>query len=362
MLVYQYIVTLLNRKTAMPRLIVYLSLLVMCLPAFAASDGARLYAQNCASCHGEKGDGGIGIPLSLSSFQALVDNDFLKKTILHGRTGRVMPAFSYLSEAEVDAVVGHMRGWYKGKVPDYSTAAVQGNAEHGKVLFEKHCAACHGAMGEGGHGTGVTFSRPRNLAIMPPSLQSPGYLSSAKDAMIKATLVSGRIGTPMPSASKLGLKDRDVNDVVAYVRSFENKHLPQEAKPVETDEATIVMESPYDLKTTIENVKRAVSASNFAFIREQPLNTGLVAEGSEDPKQHIVYFCNFGLLNQALATDPRVGLFLPCRITVVEKNGKVSIMAINPKRLAHIYNNSELDEMCDRLTKMYIAAMEEAVL
>ncbi len=362
MLVYQHVVILINREIVMPRLIVSLCLLLIGMPVFAAPDGAKLYTQNCASCHGEKGDGGIGIPLSLPSFQALVDDDFLKQTILHGREGRVMPSFSYLSGDEVDAVVKHMRSWYKGKAPLYSSVKVKGNAVNGKPLFEKHCASCHGVAGEGGHGTGVTFSRPRNLPIMPPSLENPGYLASAKDAMIKATLVQGREGTPMLPASKLGLNDTDVNDIVAYVRSFEKKHQQKPAKRIEIDDATIVMESPYDLKTTIENVKRAVSANNFAFIREQPLNAGLVAEGSEDPKQYILYFCNFGLLNEALATDPRVGLFLPCRITVVENDGKVSIMAINPKRLSHIYNNSELNEMCDRLTKMYIAAMEEAVI
>jgi len=355
-------IVILNRKITMPRLLIWLYLLLTCLPAFAAPDGAKLYAQNCASCHGEKGDGGIGIPLSLPSFQAIVDNDFLKQTILHGREGRVMPSFSYFSEAEVDALVKHMRSWYKGKVPLYSSVSVKGNAEHGKPLFEKHCASCHGVTGEGGHGTGVTFSRPRNLPIMPPSLQNPGYLASAKDEMIKATLVKGRDGTPMLSAGKLGLKDTEINDIVAYVRSFEKIHLPASAKLPETDDATIVMDSPYDLKTTIENVKRALSAGNFVYIREQPLNAGLVAEGSEDPKQFIIYFCNFGLLNQALATDPRVGLFLPCRITVVEKNGKVTIMAVNPKHLVHLYNNSELNELCDRLTKMYIDTMEEAVL
>ena len=116
------------------------------------------------------------------------------------------------------------------------------------------------------------------------------------------------------------------------------------------------------MNTTIENLKKAVSSNNFVFIREQPLNAGLVAEGRENPKQHIIYFCNFGLLNQALATDPRVGLFLPCRITVVEHGGKVTMMAANPKRLSRMFNNSELNEMCDQVTKMYLAVMEEAAL
>ncbi len=347
----------------MPRSIVLFGLLfACCLPAFAAPDGAKLYSRNCAGCHGEKGDGGIGIPLSLPSFHAQVDDDYLKQTVLRGRPGRVMPSFSYLSDTEVDAIVRHMRSWYKGKAPVYPFTPIKGDAKRGEQLFEKHCAGCHGPTGEGGHGTGVTFSRPRDFPIMPPALHNPGYLSSAKDAMIKATLVNGRVGTPMAAFGKRGVKDKDLNDIVSHLRSFEKKPLPSSAKLIETGEAIIAMESPYDLKTTIENVKKAVSANNFVFIREQPLNAGLVTEGSEDPKQHIVYFCNFSLLNQALATDPRVGLFLPCRITVVEQGGKVTMMAANPKRLSRIFNNSELNEMCDQVTKMYISVMEEAAL
>jgi cytochrome c oxidase cbb3-type subunit 3 len=61
-------------------------------------------------------------------------------------------------------------------------------------------------------------------------------------------------------------------------------------------------------------------------------------------------------------TDPRVGLFLPCRITVVEQNGKVKMMAVNPKRLSKIFNNSELNAMCGEMTRHYLAIMEEAAL
>ena len=59
----------------------------------AAPDGGRLYATHCAVCHGDKGTGGVGIPLALPSFLESVDDAFLRKTIRHGRTGRVMPAF-----------------------------------------------------------------------------------------------------------------------------------------------------------------------------------------------------------------------------------------------------------------------------
>jgi cytochrome c oxidase cbb3-type subunit 3 len=342
-------------------LILVLLTLAWSLTAMAAPDGAKLYARHCAVCHGENGGGGIGIPLSLPSFLTTVSNDYLRKTIQFGRPGRVMPP-SALSPAEIDAVVRHIRGWTKAPAAQYPDRQVKGNAEHGRALYAEHCAACHGANGEGGKGTGVTFSRPRDHQIMAPALNNAGFLASASDAMIRENLRKGREGTQMVSFLKKGLQEQDIDDIVSFVRSFEKAAQAKSARVLETEQATLTVNSPYDLKTTIENVKRAATSNNFIFIREQNLNHGLAPEDQEDPHQHIIYFCNFGFLNAALATDPRVGLFLPCRITVVEQRGKVKMMSINPKRLSKIFNNAELNNMCDELTKQYLAIMEEAAL
>lgn len=329
--------------------------------AQAAPDGAKLYARNCAACHGESGDSGIGVPLSLPSFQATVSNEYLHKTIRLGRPGRVMPA-SGLSDAEIEAIVRFIRSWNKAPTPQFSATPVKGNPEYGRRLFAKLCAACHGADGEGGKGTGVTFSRPRDQQIMAPALNNPGFLAAASDAMIKETLLKGRYGTPMSHFLGKKSKQKDIDDIVSFIRGFEKIPKTQTSAVLETEQAVLTMDSPYDLEATIENVKRAVVSNNFIFIRDQRLSSGLAPEGREDPRQHIIYFCNFSLLNTALATDPRVGLFLPCRITVVEQNGKVRMMAVNPKRLSKIFNNTELNTLCDEMTKRYLAIMEEAAI
>jgi cytochrome c oxidase cbb3-type subunit 3 len=332
------------------------------LSAAAAPNGAQLYGRHCASCHGEKGNGGIGVPLALPSFQAGISDDYLHKTIRIGRPGRVMPAFSSLSDEEVEAIVRHVRSWNKGSVARYSSQPVKGDPVHGKQLFGQHCAACHGAHGEGAKGTGVTFSRPRDLPIMAPALNNPGFLAAAPDAMIKATLMQGREGTPMQSFLKAGLKEKDIDDIVSYVRSFEKQSQQQVADTARADKPVIVRDSSYDLNTTVERVKTAVTTNNFFYGRVQTLEYGLTEPENENPKQVIVYFCNISLLNQALAMDPRVGMFLPCRISIVEKDGKVQVMSVNPKVLSRLFNNAELNQMCDELERSYTAIMDEATL
>ena len=346
----------------MIRLLSALLLLLASAVTLAAPDGATLFAQNCAACHGEKGSGGIGVPLALPSFQASVSDDYIRKTIRLGRPGRIMPAFQKLSDAEVDALVKYVRSWNAAQAMHFDPAPIKGDPTHGKQLYAKYCAACHGANGEGGKGTGVTFSRPRDLPIMPPALHNPGFLAAASDSMIKYTLMHGRAGTPMIAAAKRGLQERDVDDLVSFIRQFQQEPVSSSATLLNTESAILTMDSPYDLATTIENLKRAVGNNNFIFIREQNLDAGLVPEDSEDPHQHIIYFCNFSLLNQALANDPRVGLFLPCRITVAEDHGKVKLMAVNPKRLSRMFNDSNLNDLCQQMTQQYLAIMEEATL
>jgi len=345
------------------RLFAFILLAGISVPqAMAAPNGAKLYARNCASCHGEKGNGGIGVPLALPSFQASISDEYLRKTIHDGRPGRVMPSFSSLNKAEVDAIVSHVRAWNKGPIATYSAKPIKGDPARGKKLFGQYCAACHGANGEGGKGTGVTFSRPRDLPIMAPALHNPGFLAAATDGMIKATLMRGREGTPMVSFIKQGLKERDINDIVRYVRSFEKEALSASAQILQVESPVIIRHSPYGLETTVENVKRAVNNNNFFHGRVQTLEYGLTPPANENPKQVIVYFCNISLLNQALAVDPRVGMFLPCRITIVEKEGKVQLMSVNPKVMSRLFNNSELNQMCEQMEQSYIAIMEEATL
>ena len=61
--------------------------------------GALLYANNCRTCHGIRGEGGVGLTLNKPSFQnqdplALAQNqDLIRRTLYCGRAGTLMPAW-----------------------------------------------------------------------------------------------------------------------------------------------------------------------------------------------------------------------------------------------------------------------------
>jgi len=338
-------------------------LYLISLPVAAETEisvGEQLFEKNCSACHGAKGQGGVGIPISFPSFIDSVSDNYLRKTIRYGRPGRVMPSFNNLSDDNIVSIVKYMRSWTgkKGKV--FSSKTVKGNARAGKKLFNQYCVSCHNKGGTGGIGTGVTFSRPRDAAIIAPSLNNPGFLSSAEDSFIKETLMNGRQGTPMMSYRAHGLSEKDINNIVKYIRNFEGGPYPY--KKYDTKSAIIKVDSPYGLEETINNVKDAILGKNFKLIRTQQLNKGLVESGKENNNQVIVYFCNFNFLNKALAVDPRVGMFLPCRITIVQNKGKVSILATNPLNLATFFNNKELNEACEEMHAIYTELLEEASL
>ncbi len=344
----------------MKKQLLLLLLLFASAVANAAPDGEVLYQKHCSVCHGDDGRGGVGVPLSLSSFIDAVTDDYLKITIRVGRPGRIMPSFPTLSDAQVNAIVEFMRAWSNVPTLTQNPEPVIGDPDQGKALFAKHCAECHGDNGEGGQGTGVTFSRKRELPIIAPALNNPGFLAAATDNMIKDTLIYGREGTPMTSSLVDGLSEEDIDDVVSYIRSFQTQQ--DSVVAAEPVDAVIMAESPYTLEETIENLKMAIADQNFTMIRTDYVEHGFVEEGKENKQQVVLHFCNFNFLFKALAIDPRAGIFLPCRVTVTEQDGKVQVASINPMRLSGLFNNDELQAACKQMTGIYETIIEDAVL
>ncbi|WP_456415381.1 c-type cytochrome [Thiolapillus sp.] len=334
--------------------------LLLCMPLFAAPDGKALYEEKCSACHHFRGQGGIGLPLS-PEILAQVSDDYIAKTIRHGRPGRIMPSFQKLSAAQVSAIVRYVRSWTGKPGPVFEAARIQGDAGKGNVLYQKHCVRCHGKDGSGeGAGTGVTLSRERSFMVMPAALNNSGFQKSASDAMIRDIILSGRKTSNMP-AFRDKLSDQEVAHVIAYLRTLQPP-APRKGLEEWVGKPAYVMESPYDLETTVENVKQALAGANFRIFPQRYLEQGLTDEFSMNTRQVSIRFCNFKELYHLLNIDPRLGTVLPCRINVLEQDGKVLVISANVAQLATLFNNQELSEVGVLMEEIILTVMEEATL
>ncbi len=324
-------------------------------------DGQALYRQHCEVCHGREGRGGMGMPIGNPALLDIASREYILRTIEHGRPGRIMPAFGeHLSEAQIGAIADYIRQWSPNPAPNYKYFAIEGDPQRGAQLYQRNCRHCHGERGQGLQGTGVSFSRSRDLPIMPTALANPGFQLAASDEMLISIISNGISGTPMPSFRKRGLNDTDIRDLVSYLRTLPEEQPPSSRQPLESP--LIEMESPYNLTQTVENVIRAAKGMNFRLIRTQSLDEGLGEDAAQTPDRIAIYFCNFEFLYNALKIDPRVGVFLPCRITVYDDDGHIKVSTANPKRLSRLFNNEQLNEACDRMYDAYYSIMEEATL
>lgn len=167
----------------------------------AMSTGERLFANNCATCHGSDARGAKGFP-------NLVDDDWLyggsadaiMTSITDGRAG-VMPNLN-LKRADV-AVLAHYVKFLSGAE---ATEHVQ---QQGKKRFVV-CAACHGADGTG------------NMALGAPNLTDDVWLHGSSISEIEHVLQYGLQGN-MPSFDN-ALSDDEIRLLAAYVLSLNISH------------------------------------------------------------------------------------------------------------------------------------------
>ena len=326
---------------------------------YAGPDGKALYREHCEACHQMDGEGGIGLPLSTIKL-GYVSNNYLEKTIRLGRPGRIMPAYKELSDAQVKAIIAYLRSWSDEPAKEFSSATIVGDVENGQKIYKKRCAKCHADDGSGeGKGTGVTHSRKRQFLVMPAAINNPGYQASVTDAEIKEIILADRDDSKMPSMQgKLG--DQEINDLVAYVRSME-RSVPAFEESEIGNQLAIVIESPSDFDSTVEAVREALKAANFRLFPERYLEEGLIDEFTHNKHQVSLRFCNFGTLYDMMRIEPRLGIILPCRITITEQeDGQVLLIAPNIREMASWFNNDELLTMAIKMEETINTIIEES--
>lgn len=191
------------------------------------SNGSALFEENCSACHGPSGEGGYGLPLNLQSFLTIADIGYLIRSMEYGRPWRGMPQFTdFLSDEEIRDIALYIKSWQYQPSFDLPNGPLTGDLEEGELLFNGLCTGCHGLGGRGGPEVGGGHVIGAVSGFGGPALTDPGFMKSATDSYIKATLMYGRVGTPMGAYLKgrqgfVELRETEIDSIVVYLRSLE---------------------------------------------------------------------------------------------------------------------------------------------
>jgi mono/diheme cytochrome c family protein len=178
--------------------------------------GQRLFSQNCASCHGDFGEGGpnptragdVIAPISSREYLGTRNDTTLRAIISEGQPDFGMSPFSTanggpLEDEEIDAIVAFMRSWEANPPVETPPEAVAGPIPlTGMEIFAEICARCHGPVGEGGLG---------------PTLRGADFEARYDDQRLFDVINLGHEATPMIAWGEILTSDQ-IRQVVEAIR------------------------------------------------------------------------------------------------------------------------------------------------
>ena len=207
--------------------------------------GEKVYRENCAACHGDKGDGrgpqaeklntkprnftsGIYKFRTTPSGSLPLGEDIFR-TVTRGVRGTSMLAQLQLSEQERWAVVRYLKTFskrFKEETPGQAITVAPPPAVNSKLVAlgktkyeEAGCAQCHGPDGKGDGPSAKGLKDDWGNPISPSDLTLKPFKSGPNPEDLYRTISTGLNGTPMPSyAAAFPSNDRWA--LVSYILSI----------------------------------------------------------------------------------------------------------------------------------------------
>jgi uncharacterized protein (DUF302 family) len=116
---------------------------------------------------------------------------------------------------------------------------------------------------------------------------------------------------------------------------------------MEDFEYTVETEKTFD--AAVASVEAASLNAGFGVLHIHDVKATLAAKGFERNPLKIIEICNARFAHEALAKDIRVGLMLPCRVTVYTHGSKRYISAFRPTVIKALLPEAGLDHLADEV-------------
>ncbi|MCK4920097.1 MAG: c-type cytochrome [Bacteroidales bacterium] len=181
----------------------------------SASSGEKIFEQNCVTCHGEKGRGGIALSLNRVDLLSYASNTYLFNTLLRGRGNTGMPSWTILTNEGMLSVVKYIRTWYPYSPQNISVIAQDSDPVAGGLKYHYLCSRCHGESGQSQTG---------------PAIINKDFMDVVADAFLYQTIANGRSHTAMFGWSTDVYNDErlernDIGNIISFLRAESSEKL-----------------------------------------------------------------------------------------------------------------------------------------
>jgi mono/diheme cytochrome c family protein len=180
--------------------------------------GQQLFTENCASCHGDLGEGGenpalpgdIIAPISTAEYLKTRDDLTLRSIIAQGQPNFGMSPFGSpfggpLDNDQIDSLVVYLRSWEEDPPVELPPEITVDTVDlSGFDIYTEICAQCHGITGSGGVG---------------PSLRAEAFRTTNSSQQIFDTISLGHDVTDMIAWGAI-LSSEQIQQLVSFIEQL----------------------------------------------------------------------------------------------------------------------------------------------
>jgi len=105
-----------------------------------------------------------------------------------------------------------------------------------------------------------------------------------------------------------------------------------------------IIETQKSFDEAVISVLKAVEQKNWAIFQIYDIKERLAAKGFEQKPLKIIEICSGKYANKFLNKNKLISLCMPCKINVLEENGKMKIACMKPTMISQFFSEVSKEE------------------
>ncbi|MEK6943685.1 MAG: DUF302 domain-containing protein [Nanoarchaeota archaeon] len=113
---------------------------------------------------------------------------------------------------------------------------------------------------------------------------------------------------------------------------------------MKTEDFAYIVETEKNFDDAVVSVLKAVEQKGWALFQIYDVKERLAAKGFSQKPLKIIEICSGKYANQFLSKNRLISLCMPCKINVLEENGKVKIIGMKPTMISQFFPEADGEE------------------